>query len=46
LLMKQAEPALCWFLAWFNLQPWKWWQHVLQNVNWLSLVYTLLYPTK
>jgi hypothetical protein len=21
LLMKQAEPALCWFLAWFNLQP-------------------------
>jgi hypothetical protein len=21
-------PASCWFLAWFTLQLWRWWQHI------------------
>jgi hypothetical protein len=33
--MVSLLPALCWFLAWLILQPWRWKQHVPQK-HWLS----------
>lgn len=39
-------PASCWFHMWLTLQPWRWGNLFLQNVSWLSVDCTVLYPTR